>query len=215
MVCSDGDFTVAILANGAMIEGAQALNLFKSAHWLVCCDGAYQKALKLGREPDVVVGDGDSLSLEEKSILGEKLVVISEQETNDLTKAFMYVAKKFSGENVKIVILGAMGLREDHLLGNIFHLPDFASVNRNVSMWTDTGIFEVVLDEKTFACNCGDAVSVFAPIADTAVQSEGLKWPLDGVDLSALWSGTLNKTTSDSFTLKTNKPIIVWRQYAV
>ncbi len=206
-------FTVAILANGAVPQGEKALEVFNAANVLVCCDGAYKKALALGRQPDIVVGDGDSLLPEEKKALGEKLVVISEQETNDLAKAFRYVAGKYSGESANIIILGAVGLREDHMIGNVFHLMDFARVKRDVSMWTDTGFFTVVADEKTFQCRSNDSVSIFAPSPNTKVVSEGLKWPLKGVKLDSLWQGTLNKTTGSSFTLKTDNPILVWQQW--
>ena len=67
--------------------------------------------------------------------------------------------------------------------------------------------------EQTFPCRPGDAVSVFAPLPDTHVTSHGLAWPLDGVDLSALWRGTLNRTTSDSFTLCATHPLLLFRPH--
>ena len=59
----------------------------------------------------------------------------------------------------------------------------------------------------------GDAVSVFAPLPGTHVSSKGLAWPLDGVDLTPLWRGSLNCTTSDSFMLRTTHPILLYRPY--
>lgn len=207
------DARTAILANGAPPSHPLAVAAFRAARRLVCCDGAYPKALALGRDPDLVVGDGDSLTAEQKAALGGRFIHIAEQDTNDLDKAFRTVSTHFCAED-GIVILGAGGLREDHFLGNVFRLPDFARVVPNVEMVTDAGVFSVVTDARVYVCRAGEAVSVFAPEPETHVRSEGLEWPLDGVSLTALWQGTLNRTTGKSFTLWSDRPLIVYRPHA-
>ena len=202
----------AILANGAVPTHPVAVKAFRDATRLVCCDGAYPKAMALGREPDLVVGDGDSLTAEQKSLLGARFLHIAEQDTNDLDKAFRTVLPQLAADE-GVVILGAGGLREDHLLGNIFRLPDFSRAVPSVEMVTDAGVFTVVTRDRTYACHPGEAVSVFAPEVGTQVRSIALEWPLDGVLLTALWQGTLNRTTGNTFTLCTNRPIIVYRPH--
>ena len=68
-------------------------------------------------------------------------------------------------------------------------------------------------EKQTFPCRPDDAVSVFAPLPDTHVTSRGLAWPLDGVDLSPLWRGTLNRTTASTFTLCTTRPLLLFRPH--
>ena len=92
-------------------------------------------------------------------------------------------------------------------------LLDFTEEVPDTTILTDTGTFTAVRGEQTFPCRPGDAVSVFAPLPDTHVTSRGLAWPLDGVDLSPLWRGTLNRTTSNSFTLRTSHPLLLYRPY--
>ncbi len=203
----------AILVNGEPPTHPVARAAFDSAARLVCCDGAYRTALALGREPDLVVGDGDSLAEVDKVALGNRWILIAEQDTNDLDKAFRTVVERFSAMD-EVVILGAAGLREDHFLGNLFRLPRFARRVPNVLLITNAGVFTVVQGERTYACQPNDAVSVFAPESDTHVTSEGLQWPLDGVALDELWKGTLNRTTDSSFTLKTDKPLIVYQPFS-
>ena len=184
---------------------------------LVCCDGALAVARALGREPDFVVGDGDSISPADAESLGDRFVRVAEQDTNDLAKAFRFACERSPRppDALRIAILGATGLREDHALGNIFRLADFAATVPHVVLYTDAGFFEVVRGERTFPCEPGEAVSVFAPTPGTAVSSNGLQWPLDCVSLADLWSGTLNRTTGPSFTLRTDgRPILVYRPYA-
>lgn len=203
--------TTAILADGAPPTHPAARAAFDAASRLVCCDGAYRKACALGRLPDLVVGDGDSLSAADRAALGERFVSIAEQETNDLDKAFRTAVARFGGAG--IVILGAGGLREDHFLGNVFRLPGFARAAPDVAMVTDAGTFTVVTGARRYACRPGEAVSVFAPDPAARATSEGLEWPLAGVSLAELWRGTLNRTTGTSFRLACDRPLLVYRPF--
>ena len=118
-----------ILANGTPPTHLVPLRFFREADRLIACDGAWRKALDLGRSPDAVVGDGDSLGEEGRAALAQRGIPFIgevEQETNDLCKAFRH-AVATGAEGDVFVILGATGLREDHTLGNIFHLLDFAA----------------------------------------------------------------------------------------
>ena len=202
--------TIAILANGSPPSHAIALERFRTADMLVCCDGAFAKARALGREPDFVVGDGDSTSAEARADLGERFVSVAEQDTNDLAKAFRFAVSRHPGG---IAILGATGLREDHGLGNIFWLLDFAGVFPDVAMLTDAGRFDVVAGERTFDCRPGDAVSVFAVDRDAHVRSQGLEWPLDDVRFENLHCATLNRTTGLRFSLAPDRPILLYRPH--
>ena len=203
--------TTAILADGAPPTHPAARAAFDAASRLVCCDGAYRKARALGRMPDLVVGDGDSLSAADRAALGERFVSIAEQETNDLDKAFRTAVARFGGAG--IVILGAGGLREDHFLGNVFRLPGFARAAPDVAMVTDAGTLTVVTGARRYACRPGEAVSVFAPDPAARATSEGLEWPLAGVSLAELWRGTLNRTTGTSFRLACDCPLLVYRPF--
>ena len=168
---------IAILANGTAPHHPIPRQILAEAALLVCCDGAFAAARALGREPDFVVGDGDSLSPADRAALGDRFVHVAEQDTNDLAKAFRFVRPRAS----RIAILGATGLREDHMLGNVFRLVDFTAAVPDTVLYSDFGTFEVVRGERMFAAQTGDAVSVFAPVPGTKVASIGLEWPLGGV----------------------------------
>ena len=207
---------VAILANGAPPSHAAPLAAIAAADLLVACDGAFASARALGREPDYVVGDGDSLPAADRAALATRFISVPEQDTNDLCKAFRFVISLPRPDGaLSITLLGATGLREDHALANIFHLIDFTEKVPDTTILTDVGTFVAVREEQTFPCRPGDAVSVFAPLPDTHVTSRGLAWPLDGVDLSPLWRGTLNRTTAATFTLHSNHPILLYRPHAI
>lgn len=209
-------FTV-ILADGDPPAHAVPLSVLKKAEKVVACDGAWKTALSLGRIPDAVAGDCDSLAgadIAELERLGVPVVKDPEQDTNDLCKAFRHVMR--SGCAGHICILGATGKREDHAIGNIFHLIDMAAVNPDVSIITDSGVFEPVLPPgriwNRVSCVNGP-VSVFAPHPDTVMSSEGLEWPLEGVKFDSLWRGTLNRIVSSRFSVATDRPAIIFRPH--
>ena len=205
---------VAILANGVPPRHAAPRAALAAADLLVACDGALAAARALGREPDYVVGDGDSISPADRAALGARFVLDAEQDTNDLCKAFRFVISLPRPDGaLSITLLGTTGRREDHALANVFHLVDFTEKVPDTKILTDDGTFTAVRGEQTFPCRPGDAVSVFAPLPGTRVTSRGLAWPLDGVDLSPLWRGTLNRTTSNSFTLRTSHPLLLYRPH--
>ena len=205
---------VAIIANGDTPRHAVPRAAFAAADLRVACDGALAAARALGHEPDYVVGDGDSLSATDRDVIGDRFVRVTEQDTNDLCKAFRFVRDlPRINTALAVTLLGATGRREDHALANIFHLIDFAAEIPDTSIITDYGTFVVVRDEQTFPCHPGEAVSVFAPLPDTRVSSRGLVWPLDGVDLAPLWSGSLNRTAGIAFTLNASRPILMYRPH--
>ena len=205
---------VAIIASGDTPSHAVPRAALAAADLRVACDGALASARALGFEPNYVVGDGDSLSAADRDALGDRFVRVAEQDTNDLCKAFRFVQSMYCiSDKPSVALLGTTGKREDHALANIFHLIDFTEEIPDTKILTDDGTFTAVRGEQTFPCRPGEAVSVFAPLPGTRVTSRGLAWPLDGVDLSPLWRGTLNRTTSDSFTLCTNHPLLLFRPH--
>lgn len=159
---------------------------------------------------DFVVGDGDGISDEESTMLAERFVRVSEQETNDLEKAFRFLAGNIKERPLDVFIFGATGGREDHAIGNVFRIAAFESPQVHVEMVTDTGVFYGVCGRRTIPTRPCAAVSVFAPEKGTQVSSSGLEWPLDGVSLDDLWSGTLNRALGDSVTLNADRNIIVY-----
>ena len=191
------DYTV-ILANGSFPRRKCLLETLRAAARIVCCDGAASALLRAGMEPDLVVGDLDSLDPVLKKRFGRRLVHESEQETNDLSKAFRAcMARSWRS----IVILGAGGRREDHLLGNVSLLPMFAAAGADVRMETDYGTFLPVLKSASFRRPAGTKVSIFSFHPEMPITASGLKYPLDKLRLPFWWCGTLNETNAPEFSL--------------
>ena len=184
-----------ILANGAFPKSDKLLTLLDNAERIVCCDGAVNKLVDSGREPDVIIGDLDSVRPELKEKYAGILIKISDQETNDLTKAVNWCV---SNSLKKIAILGATGDREDHAIGNISLLASYSKM-ADVKILTDYGEFIAINKSAGFSSFPGQQVSVFSLCAQVKITSEGLKYPLSEMKLASWWMGTLNESTADSF----------------
>ena len=191
------EYTV-ILANGSFPRRKSLLALLHGASHIVCCDGAAGSLLRHGLTPDLVVGDLDSLSPALRKKLGRRVIRVTEQETNDLSKAFRACMERSWRS---LVILGAGGKREDHLLGNASLLAQFAAAGADVRMETDYGTFLPVLKSSAFRRPVGTKVSVFSFHPDMPVTSTGLAYPLVSLRLPFWWSGTLNVTDAPEFSL--------------
>lgn len=184
-----------ILANGEYPSHELPLKLLKEAEFVVCCDGAANEYISRGHTPDVIIGDGDSLSPENKIRFSGIVHHIADQETNDQTKAVRFLQEKGFR---KIAILGATGKREDHTLGNISLLIDYMRSGMEVRTFTDYGVFMPIEGTQTFASHPGQQVSIIN-FGAKGLKGEGLVYPLS--DFTNWWQGTLNEATADHFSI--------------
>lgn len=184
-----------ILANGEYPSHELPLKLLKEAEFVVCCDGAANEYISRGHTPDIIIGDGDSLSPENKIRFSEIVHHIADQETNDQTKAVRFLQEKGFR---KIAILGAAGKREDHTLGNISLLIDYMRSGMEVRTFTDYGVFMPIEGTQTFASHPGQQISIIN-FGAKGLKGEGLVYPLS--DFTNWWQGTLNEATADHFSI--------------
>ena len=192
---------VIILANGRFPSTGLPLGYLDNAERIVCCDGSVSNLVNYGLEPWAIAGDLDSLPDNLKNKFADRLQHYDDQETNDLTKAVRFCMEQGITD---IVILGATGLREDHTLGNISLLAEYAE-SLSTKMVTDYGIFIPVLPGKSISSWPGQQVSVFAIDKNMQIRSSGLKYPLVNMELENWWMGTLNESLGDYFTLNFNE----------
>ena len=200
----------AIIANGKFPDHPLPLGYLLRAKRVICCDGAADSLIDFGLEPFAIVGDCDSVNKKIAEKYQERLFRDDDQETNDLTKAVKWCSGR--GYN-NIVILGATGKREDHTLGNISLLLEYASFT-TVKMVTDAGIFFPLLESTRIETQKGQQVSIFSIDHESRISSSGLKFPLQQTIMKNWWVATLNEATGDHFELDfTGGPIIVFLKF--
>lgn len=212
--------TAVIVGNGQFPKKEYPLYLLESADYVICCDGALDTYLRHFRgrnlrRPDVVVGDMDSLSEKTAERFRDIAVKIDEQETNDQSKAFHYILEHFPDVDT-VHILGATGKREDHTIGNLSLLMEYAREMRRqdcgrtvfVDIVSDWSTAFAITDSCTLDVGEGRSVSIICPDNSLNIKSEGLIWPTDNVVFDNLWQATLNRASADRISLTFSHPSI-------
>ena len=205
---------IVIICDGSFPKSEYPRYLIRTADFIICCDGALKKFIRnsksifgVERLPDRVIGDMDSLSDSMKNKFSDIIVQIDEQEHNDQTKAFRWALENVSGIS-QIYILGATGEREDHTIGNISLLMEYArtydleGMGINVEMVSDHATIFAVTDAFEMDCGEGRRVSIFSPDNSLRIKSEGLEWPTDEVVFDNWWKATLNRASQDHIRLE-------------
>jgi len=205
---------IVIICDGSFPRTEYPRYLIRTADFIICCDGALKKFIRnskaiFGTErlPDRVIGDMDSLPESLRKKYSDIIVKIDEQEHNDQTKAFRWAMENLEGME-SITILGATGQREDHTIGNISLLMEYARMydlegaGIQVQMITDHATVVAVTDTVEMDCSEGRQISIFSPDNTLKIKSEGLRWKTDDVVFDNWWKATLNRAVQDNIRLE-------------
>ena len=119
-----------IFANGTLPDLQAAQRLLREGDLWIAADGGSRHALALGRAPDVVIGDLDSLPDPVRDSLlraGTKIQSFpAEKDETDLELALAYAVREGCSS---IRILAGLGGRTDQTLANLF-APDRSGARR-------------------------------------------------------------------------------------
>lgn len=222
--------TAVIIGNGEFPRKAYPRELIRRADRILCCDRGLEAFLRhraqifgaQPRDPDVVIGDMDSLRPGLQQAYSHLLVTIAEQEDNDQTKAFRYLLAHFPDIDT-VHLLAATGKREDHTLGNLSLLMEYARESGAcgiptpsprsgreiyVDMVSDYSTAFAVTDSCELHVGAGRRVSLFSPDNSLRIASVGLQWPTDAVVFDNWWKATLNRASTDIVTLTFSHPSV-------
>lgn len=196
-----------ILSNGEYPTHPLPLRMLQEAPYVVCCDGGADEYIRQGHIPDKIVGDGDSLSKENRRKYGYLLHRVTEQETNDQTKSVYFLLAQ--GKR-RIAIVGATGKREDHTIGNLSLLIEYMRMDAEVRIYTNYGVFIPCRGTRSFPCQPGQQVSIINFTARN-MHGKGLIYPLR--DFTNWWQGTLNECTGTTFTIEAEGEYLLFIEY--
>lgn len=201
-----------IIADGLFPKNKYLQDLILTSDTIICCDGAINKLIKHNIDPHYIIGDCDNLNPIIQSKFADKIIKITEQNNNDLTKAINF-AKKLKLDN--IIILGATGLREDHTVANIALLADYIKLIKSVAIISDKGIFTAHSKECQLNTIIGQQISLFSLNPNTLITCNDLKWKLDNYKFNSWNNGTLNQAISNLINIKATDTIIVYRAFEI
>jgi thiamine pyrophosphokinase len=171
---------ILIFANGHLPDLDAARALLRPNDFIIAADGGTRHALALGLIPNVIIGDLDSVTREEKQKLhtADTQIILFPRDKNE-TDLELAIQHAVDMKLDQVVIVGALGGRLDQTLGNLALLSDLRLLTFDLRL--DDGV------EETFFCRdqaevhgrSGDIVSLIpwgAPVE--GVRTEGLRWPL-------------------------------------
>ncbi len=187
------------LVGGGPVSKAELALALRFAPVTVAADSGADRLLAAGLMPDAVVGDFDSISdAAREAIPHDRQHVIGEQATTDFDKALRSIEAPF------VLALGFAGARIDHglaVLNGLVRHPD--------RLCLLVGPRDVVFHapaRMVLHMRPGDRLSLF-PMAAVTGQSEGLEWPIDGLEFHpAGMIGTSNRVTARRVTLAMDAP---------
>ncbi|NPV55685.1 MAG: thiamine diphosphokinase [Anaerolineae bacterium] len=170
-----------VFANGDLLNVASLAARIQPDDLLVAVDGGLRHIAGMGRIPDVLIGDLDSVAPED--VAGSRLAgceVIRFPPQKDKTDLELAVDLVLERGFTNLVIVGATGGRLDHTLGNLYLLmrPDLVSLDVRL----DDGVQEVMLVRSSLCIQGqpGDIVSLIPLTARVeGVCTRGLQYPLD------------------------------------
>ena len=148
---------IIILANGDFPSHHIPLKKLEEAQSIICLDGAISNLAKNKIEPDLIIGDLDSISTKYKEKYDKIIIHDASQDENDLRKALYWLNQN---NYTKATILGATGKREDHSIGNIFSILDM-NISLDAKIITDHGTFETIKGETEISSYKGQQISFF------------------------------------------------------
>jgi len=171
---------IIIFANGELPELNIARLLLRNDDYIICADGGTRHALALNIQPNLVIGDMDSLEKTqwqnlEKSGVSIELFPRDKNET-DLELAINRAIKLVPKE---IIVVAALGGRIDQTLANLALLSDIRLSTFDVRL--DDGLEEIFIcrDQVQVQGRSGDIVSLIPwQGAVSNIQTKNLRWPL-------------------------------------
>lgn len=176
---------IIICANGELSAPDHLDSLLEEADLLIAADGGTRYLAKMGRMPDVVIGDMDSIQDEQQSRLKvagiEMLVFSSDKDQSDLELALLHAKERGADE---IHVLAGLGRRWDHSLVNLLlaALPELAQVE--VNFWHGVQRLVLIKDHLELSQVAGTRLSLI-PVGGDAqgVSTQGLSYALEDEDL--------------------------------
>jgi len=166
-----------ILANGKPPRKSVINYLFKSGYsTLICADGGANKAKLLKLNPEIIIGDFDSISLNtfEYFYNKAKIIRITRQNDTDVEKALKWAIKnKFT----EAALIGGTGDRLDHTFCNLgIVLKFFKKIKINLIAERSVLIpYSGNVELKTLP---GETISLYGFNKKTKISTNGLKFQL-------------------------------------
>ena len=170
-----------VIVGGAdIVKYEHVAGMISDEDFFIYCDCGLKHMKGLGHAPDLIVADFDSAT--DPHMDAETIVLPHEKDDTDTFYAVKEAVKR--GFDV-FLLVGVVGNRFDHTMGNISILLYLDSLGKKGTIIDDYSLMEVVSDKPAYV---EDKYSYFSLLNMTGcakgIKIEGAKYPLDGGEIT-------------------------------
>jgi thiamine pyrophosphokinase len=203
-----------VLTGGAWPEDARATELVKTASLIVCCDGAAKHARRLGIVPHVLIGDMDSIEEEDHAWMrakGVHEVRLDRKKDETDTEAACHLAITRGAQ--RVALIGGLGGRTDHSLGNIQCLWMLHSEGVDARIESNGEMALIVSSSLDLGRFCNLTFSLIPLLSPATVfRMTGVRYPLTHALLplgSTLGLSNVVESDSAQLTMQSGTALII------
>ena len=181
---------------------------FTKADFVIACDAGYIHAQRADIVPDVIIGDFDSYL---GDLPGGVEIIRTKPEKDD-TDTMMALKLAIRRGYRRIMLVGALGGRIDHMLANISLIAFAATKGADLQIVDGHHqIFAVRDGKRRVPRSSWRNISVFAFDTEcTGVTLRGVKYPLEGAVLTNTFAlGVSNEFTEDIAEISVESGILI------
>lgn len=173
-----------VIVGGASIGDYETVGaMLRQDDYMIYCDCGLRHMDGLGAEPDLIVGDFDSYSNPEMET--ETIVLPCEKDDTDTVFAVKEAIRRGFED---FLLIGVVGERLDHTLGNVSILLMLDSEGKEGTIIDDYSEMEIVSDRCEMPCIIDDSYVYFSliNISGTArgVNIRGAKYTLENAEIT-------------------------------
>ena len=173
---------IIIFANGQLPNLDAARALLRSDDFLIAADGGTRHVLALGRTPNIIIGDLDSLTFDLRPLTEQGVELAQYPRDKNETDLELAIQHAVDLKPDQIIIVAALGGRLDQTLGNLALLSDLQPLDLRLDDGVEAAFF--CRDQVEVQGRSGDLVSLIPwGGAVAGVRTEGLRWPLSNEKL--------------------------------
>lgn len=192
---------ILIVLNGKLESKTFLKTLSKHYDFIIAADGGANKCLQAGFLPHLVIGDLDTITKKNKTLLKNNLLEIKRQDNTDFEKALEYI-KTLNINEVDIAL--ASGGREDFTISNFLTAFNFIKYFK-IKFISQKEILYILNCGAKITCQKGVKVSLIATKQIKNITTKNLKFPLTNESLNYGQRGLSNIALKNNFEVSFKK----------
>jgi thiamine pyrophosphokinase len=195
-----------LFGNGESPTHKIPTEILKNARTILCTDGGANKLKNIGLQPDLILGDFDSIS---DNSFGCEIIKLVDQSKTDLEKSLDWCKKNGI---TKLDLVGFSGEQDDHNMAALWTLITYHD-KMSLTFYSNFSEIKCVKSKTKFDSFPGQIISIIPTRENIGIRTTGLKYPINNSVLEPPSFGTRNSANGNEFSIQTTGPVWVFLNY--